>query len=669
MKRIALIASLKLSLYLKDYISDEGFKNYSRLIKKDITETELTNYIEYIYEESNDLIINNLKDLYEKIDANDVAITCIELAIYMYMDSKVRELFSYVCNDYKDGITVEIATKILYKNDEIFDHLEEMYEAYDTLRFILLYKKDGDNFIKFPMKIDDKLIYFIAGKNILDISLKDFARYFWKDNYLNDMFVVNKQIEKFVDKIKYLQNKVNDFIIIQIIGENLSGKKFLTKHISKRLDYNLLLIDYHKLINCNNLEEILQKIKKEILIFDMCVCFYDINFNTNKNENREKLIYILKQLKELQSPVFLTTDNTVKLLPFTDDIICQFEIPKLTLKQREIYWNSFTNLYLGTKLKDSKLLAAKMDISAGQIEKVVKEISNCYKEDLNISKICFDIINDGKYNNIKRIEAKYSWDDLKLEESKKEVLKEICNEMKYKIKVYDEWNLIKKYSYGRSISALFSGAAGTGKTMAAHVIANELQLELFKVDLSQVVDKYIGETEKRLEEIFQKAQQSNLILFFDEADSIFGKRSEVKDAKDKYANIETSYILQRIEEYDGIVLLATNYKNNIDPAFMRRIRYEISFSLPNKEIREEIWRSLFIKEVPYKDIDFDFLAQQFEFTGALIKNVMLYAAFKAASEDSAITMKHILKGVMYENKKQGKTMSLDEFGIYQELVK
>lgn len=194
-------------------------------------------------------------------------------------------------------------------------------------------------------------------------------------------------------------------------------------------------------------------------------------------------------------------------------------------------------------------------------------------------------------------------------------------------------------------------------------------LPLFKVDLSQVVDKYIGETEKRLEEIFQKAQQSNLILFFDEADSIFGKRSEVKDAKDKYANIETSYILQRIEEYDGVVLLATNYKNNIDPAFMRRIRYEISFSLPNKEIREEIWRSLFIKEVPYKDIDFDFLAQQFEFTGALIKNVMLYAAFKAASEDSAITMKHILKGVMYENKKQGKTMSLDEFGIYQELVK
>lgn len=164
--------------------------------------------------------------------------------------------------------------------------------------------------------------------------------------------------------------------------------------------------------------------------------------------------------------------------------------------------------------------------------------------------------------------------------------------------MYDEWNLESRYSYGKNVSALFYGPPGTGKTMAVHVIANMLNLPLYRIDLSQVVDKYIGETEKRLEEIFNAAEKNNTVLFFDEADAIFGKRSDVHEAKDKYANTEVSYILQRIEQYDGIVILATNYRKNIDEAFMRRIRYVVEFSLPDARLRKELWKSSFSDEIP-----------------------------------------------------------------------
>ena len=170
-------------------------------------------------------------------------------------------------------------------------------------------------------------------------------------------------------------------------------------------------------------------------------------------------------------------------------------------------------------------------------------------------------------------------------------------------------------------------------------MATLLELPLYQINLSQVVDKYIGETEKRLEDIFDTAEKSNTILFFDEADAIFGKRSEVSDAKDKYANTEVSYILQRIEQYEGIVILATNYKKNIDEAFMRRMRYLIEFTLPGPALREEIWRSAFAAEVPLDHVDFAYLARQFELSGGAIKNIVLNAAFSAAREGSAVGMR------------------------------
>ncbi|MBQ8687623.1 MAG: ATP-binding protein [Ruminococcus sp.] len=224
--------------------------------------------------------------------------------------------------------------------------------------------------------------------------------------------------------------------------------------------------------------------------------------------------------------------------------------------------------------------------------------------------------------------------------------------------------------YGRCISVLLTGPPGTGKTMTAHVIANMLELPLFHADLSQITDKYIGETEKHLDAIFTEAEKSNCVLLLDEADAICGKRSEVSDSKDRYANNDTAFILQRLERYDGIVILATNFINNLDNAFMRRMKYILQFSLPSAAVRREIWESCFTEEMPVAEpIDFDYLAEQFQFAGANIKNVVLASAFLAASEESAITMRHILKSVGNEYLKFQKHALAGEFGKYSDLYR
>jgi SpoVK/Ycf46/Vps4 family AAA+-type ATPase len=223
---------------------------------------------------------------------------------------------------------------------------------------------------------------------------------------------------------------------------------------------------------------------------------------------------------------------------------------------------------------------------------------------------------------------------------------------------------------GKGLNVLFAGDSGTGKTMAAEIIATDLGLELYKVDLSTLVSKYIGETEKNLDRIFTAAREANAILFFDEADAIFGKRSEVKDAHDRYANIEVGYLLQKMEEYDGVVILATNLKKNIDDAFVRRLHMTIDFPFPEEEDRMRIWQKVFPPEAPLDpDVDLRFLARQFKVTGGNIRNIALLAAFLAAEDGSDIGMSQIVRALRREYQKLGKLVTQSDFGEYLPLVR
>jgi len=239
-----------------------------------------------------------------------------------------------------------------------------------------------------------------------------------------------------------------------------------------------------------------------------------------------------------------------------------------------------------------------------------------------------------------RIEPTATWDDIVLPQTQLAILHDIAAQVHQRTKVYDTWGFAKKSNRGLGIAALFSGPSGTGKTMAAEVLANDLKLDLYHIDLSQMVSKYIGETEKNLARIFDAAERGGAILLFDEADALFGKRSEVKDSRDRYANIEVSYLLQRIESYRGLAILTTNQKSAIDDAFQRRIRFLVNFPFPDAAGRAEIWRRIFPEETPREGLDVDALAR-LNVPGGIIRNIALHAAFLAADVGGVVRMNEI----------------------------
>ena len=269
-----------------------------------------------------------------------------------------------------------------------------------------------------------------------------------------------------------------------------------------------------------------------------------------------------------------------------------------------------------------------------------------------------------------KVHARASWDSLVLPPRILRQLHDVCTAERHRHTVYIRWGFDERLTSGKGLNVLFCGSSGTGKTMAAGVLAGELGLDLYRIDLSIVVSKYIGETEKQLSLIFREAKTSNAVLFFDEADALFGKRSEVKDAHDRYANVETAYLLQKMEEYEGIVILATNLRRNMDDAFTRRMGHIIDFPFPDAEHRERIWKKILPPSAPVaNDLDFGFLARQFELAGGNIRNIALASAFLAAEEGAAIRMEHCIVATALEMQKTGKLPSRAEFRDYYDLIR
>lgn len=255
----------------------------------------------------------------------------------------------------------------------------------------------------------------------------------------------------------------------------------------------------------------------------------------------------------------------------------------------------------------------------------------------------------------RKINPRYGWNDIILPEDQLSILREMVMTVRGRPVVLETWGVGRKLASSAGVTALFGGPPGTGKTMAAEVIAAELRLDVYKIDLSTIISKYIGETEKNLERIFQEAENSNAILFFDEADALFGKRSEVRDSHDRYANIEISYLLQRMEAYDGVTILATNLRANLDEAFTRRLQFVVDFPFPEVEYRLRIWKTLFPASVPRAaDIDFELLARRFKLAGGNIRNIIIHAAYQAANDGQRVTMEHLLHGTRRELQKMGR---------------
>ena len=323
-----------------------------------------------------------------------------------------------------------------------------------------------------------------------------------------------------------------------------------------------------------------------------------------------------------------------------DEIVQQFDLGSEQIERVvDIAWNR-------AKLQDGAAT-----LSAADLWSACRELTGCQIEPL-----------------VQRLSPKYNWDDIILPANLDRQLRDIADQVTYRSQVYDQWGFGAKLSRGRGISALFAGPSGTGKTMAAEVLANHLQLDLYRVDLSGVVSKYIGETEKNLRRVFDAAEQSGAILFFDEADALFGKRTEVKDSHDRYANIEVNYLLQRMEDYRGLAILATNRKSALDQAFLRRLRFLLDFPFPDSSQRRRIWQKAFPPPTPLADLDYTFLSR-LEITGGNIKNIALNAAFLAAAAGGSVEMEHLLLAIRREYDKIDKLVQQLEFGSYYEAVK
>jgi AAA+ superfamily predicted ATPase len=343
--------------------------------------------------------------------------------------------------------------------------------------------------------------------------------------------------------------------------------------------------------------------------------------------------------------------------------------PTPGFEQRRRLWQHF----LGGADYDVAALASQFALQSDQIRDAVAtahdlaaqragpEASALTEDDLRLAARAHSNPRLGQL--ARKIKPRYQWADIILPPDQILILREIVAMVRSRPRVLEDWGVGRKLASSAGVTVLFAGAPGTGKTMAADIIAAELGLDLYKIELSGVISKYIGETEKNLERIFSEAQSSNAILFFDEADSIFGKRSEVKDAHDRYANIEISYLLQRMEAYDGVTVLATNLRANLDEAFTRRLQFAVDFPFPDDADRLRLWQTLFPPEVPRAaDLDLERLARRFKLSGGNIRNVIVTAAYLAASDSGQVTMHHLLHGIRRELQKMGRLVADMDFG-------
>jgi predicted nucleic acid-binding protein len=304
--------------------------------------------------------------------------------------------------------------------------------------------------------------------------------------------------------------------------------------------------------------------------------------------------------------------------------------------------------------------ARRYRLTGGQIERAAETArSRGDQPDLAMIHEGVRTILDGELSTlgVRRAWAQ-QWDELILPDDSREELTELVDRVKYRRQVIDDWGFGAKVAKGLGVSALFHGPPGTGKTMAAGLVANELGLDLYQIDVSRLVSKYIGETEKNLARVFDAAEAGHALLLFDEADALFAKRSaDVKSSVDRYANLEVNYLLQRMESFNGIAILTTNFESSLDEAFRRRLAYRIHFPIPELEERARLWKTVIPAGALGSDVNFRVLAERFEMTGGYIKNAALRAAFIAAGEHARINMRHLLRAANAEYASLGKVMT------------
>lgn len=504
-----------------------------------------------------------------------------------------------------------------------------------------------------PLRINERILHYLMGICHLDEELLDMVETVDSADFLVDS---HQLLAEQIGQI-WSQNKHHDspiISIVQLCGGEIASKRNIAAAACAQLGFNLYTIDASTLpSSTDDIHKLIRLWKREYLL-NKSVLFLECNTNDN-DTNKENAINLL--IQRTKSPLIVSTDKRRVILHRK---LVTFDVDKPTTKEQRHIWNQALNQKAFGLNGFVDTLVSQFNLSSNAIESV--SVSTIETESKNIS------IQNQLWNSCRvqarpqlddlaqRIASPTNWDDLVLPIPQRQTLQEIISQVRQRAKVYENWGFNTKGTNGLGVTALFAGSSGTGKTMAASVLAKELNLDLYRIDLSSVVSKYIGETEKNLRRVFDAAEAGGVILLFDEADALFGKRSDVKDSRDRYANMEVSYLLQRMEAYRGLAILTSNLKDSIDTAFMRRIRFIVKFPFPDASQRAEIWQRIFPTDTPLKELNIKKLAK-LNVAGGNIRNIALNAAFLAADEEQPVMMKHLLQAAESEYIKLERTLT------------
>lgn len=520
------------------------------------------------------------------------------------------------------------------------------------------------------LRLDGRILNYLLGNNQIDGQLARLAAVYQPGPGLEQVLVepaAKAQIAQMLQRYFLNQGTEQRRGVVYLHGPAGVGKRELALAACTQLHCPLLYLDLELLLAREPEVETLLRLAFRESVLLQAALFLDHLDGLLGEEPKAKVV--LKLLSQVMTDygwlVFLAGENPWNPGSLFEQMAFQaIALPLPEVPLREAAWKQVLARSFPTAEADwAGQLANQFRLTPGQI-RAAAALAEGHSDSIDgrpaidLAKLyaaCRRQSNQKLSELAVKIEPRCGWPDIVLPADKEAQLKEICSQARYRYRVFGEWGFDRKLSHGKGLSLLFSGPPGTGKTMAAEVIAHDLQVDLYKVDLSGVISKYIGETEKNLSRIFQEAETSNAILFFDEADALFGKRTEVSDAHDRYANIETSYLLQKMEEYEGIVILATNLRENMDDAFTRRLRFIVEFPFPDEVSRRLIWKTHFPAEAPVSEtVDCEFLARKLQIAGGNIKNIVLNAAFYAAESGDEIGMESILRGVRREFEKVGK---------------
>ena len=507
-----------------------------------------------------------------------------------------------------------------------------------------------------PLRIDERILHYLAGVSHIDERLMGLMKTVAAPSGLVPSH--DRLSDRVADDWSN-SPRSSKWPVIQLCGHDAEERQDVAAAACAKIGLRLCMVTTSSLpANPAELETMVRLCDREAALSESALLL-ECHDMTTQDSAAAQLMQIVERM---QSRLIISCRER---LGKWQRLTATFEVEKPRQAEQRELWRK-TLAVKNDHLVDA--LVTQFNLSSRHIINVAATLSTKDSAPENPTGIIWDACRAQSRprleNLAQRIEPIALWDDLVLPASQMQILRQIAVHVRQRARVYGEWGFAARSSRGLGISALFEGSSGTGKTMAAEVLANELQLDLYHIDLSAVVSKYIGETEKNLRQLFDAAESGGAILLFDEADALFGKRSEVKDSHDRYANIEVSYLLQRMESYRGLAILTTNMKSALDSAFLRRIRFVVQFPFPDASYRAEIWRRVFPCETPTDGLDVNKLAR-LNIAGGNIRNIALNAAFLAADDGGLIGMTHLLQATRSEYAKMEKPLSAAEICGWQ----